>query len=184
MRTFHSEHNYQEVSTPTILSDELWRRSGHYAHYKNNMYFTCVDDQSYAIKPMNCPGSILIFKNRPRSYRELPLKLAEFGYVHRHELSGVLAGLFRVRAFTIDDSHTYCTLEQIEAQIKTILDITFTVLKRFEFKEISLALSTRPEKAMGSDEAWNKATQALENALKAYGHPYKLQARGRGILWS
>lgn len=134
MRLLHKEYGYEEVSTPTLLSDELWRRSGHYAHYKDNMYFTCVDEQSYAIKPMNCPGSILIYNNRPRSYRELPLKLAEFGHVHRHELSGVLHGLLRVRAFTQDDAHIYCTLEQIEEQIRTILDISFRVLKNVTLK--------------------------------------------------
>lgn len=182
MRKLHETHNYQEIETPTVLSDELWRRSGHYAHYKDNMYFTFVDDNSYAIKPMNCPGSILIYKSRPRSYRELPLKLAEFGHVHRHELSGVLHGLMRVRAFTIDDSHTYCTLDQIEDQIKNALDIAFTVLSKFEFKDISLALSTRPEKSMGSDESWNKAIQALHNALKAYGRPYKVQ-EGEGAFY-
>lgn len=182
MRKLHSEHNYQEVETPTLLSDELWRRSGHYAHYKDNMYFTFVDDQSYAIRPMNCPGSILIYKTRPRSYRELPLKLAEFGHVHRHELSGVLHGLLRVRAFTIDDTHIYCTLEQIEEQIRTILNIAFTVLKRFGFEDIHLGLSTRPENAMGSQEVWNKAEQALHNALKAYGHPYKIQ-EGEGAFY-
>ena len=182
MRKLHSEHNYQEVATPTLLSDELWRISGHYAHYKDKMYFTLVDDHSYAIKPMNCPGSILIYKNRPRSYRELPLKLAEFGHVHRHELSGVLHGLLRVRAFTIDDAHMYCTLDQIEEQIRTTLDIAFTVLNKFEFKDINLAISTRPENAMGTDEAWEKATQALHNALKAYGHPYKVQ-EGEGAFY-
>ncbi len=182
MRNLHREHDYQEVSTPTLLSDELWRRSGHYAHYKDNMYFTFVDDQSYAIKPMNCPGSILIYNNRPRSYRELPLKLAEFGHVHRHELSGVLHGLLRVRAFTQDDAHIYCTLDQIEEQIRTMLDIAFTVLKKCDFKDINLAFSTKPENAMGSDEVWNTATQALHNAFKAYGHPYKVK-EGEGAFY-
>lgn len=182
MRLLHREYGYEEVSTPTLLSDELWRRSGHYAHYKDNMYFTCVDDQSYAIKPMNCPGSILIYNNRPRSYRELPLKLAEFGHVHRHELSGVLHGLLRVRAFTQDDAHIYCTLDQIEEQIRTILDISFRVLKKCDFKDIGLALSTKPENAMGSDEVWNTATQALHNALQAYGHPYKVK-EGEGAFY-
>ena len=175
MRKLHTEYNYQEVSTPTLLSDELWRRSGHYAHYKDNMYFTQVDDTSYAIKPMNCPGSILIYSNRPRSYRELPLKLAEFGHVHRHELSGVLTGLLRVRAFTQDDAHIYCTVDQIEQEIGTVLNITFKVLKKCEFKNIKLAISTKPEKAMGSDEVWNRAIQALHNALTAYGHPYTVK---------
>jgi threonyl-tRNA synthetase len=182
MRKLHDEFNYQEIFTPTILSDELWRRSGHYAHYKDKMYFTFVDDQSYAIKPMNCPGSILVYGNRPRSYRELPLKLAEFGHVHRHELSGVLHGLLRVRAFTIDDSHTYCMLDQVEHEIKTLLDIAFRVLKKCEFTQIELGLSTRPEDSMGSDEVWNRATSALENALKAYGHPYTIN-EGEGAFY-
>ena len=141
-----------------------------------------VDDHNYAIKPMNCPGAILIYKNRPRSYRELPLKLAEFGHVHRHELSGVLTGLLRVRAFTQDDAHIYCTLDQIEAEIRTVLDIAFRVLKKCEFTDIKLALSTKPAKAMGSDEVWEKATNALHNALKAYGHPYAVQ-EGEGAFY-
>lgn len=182
MRKLHNEHNYQEVSTPTVLSDELWRRSGHYAHYKDNMYFTFVDDTSYAIKPMNCPGSILIYQNRPRSYRELPLKLAEFGHVHRHELSGVLTGLLRVRAFTQDDAHIYCTVDQIEAEVGTILDVAFTVLKKCEFKDIKLALTTKPEKAMGSEEGWSKAIQALHNALTTYGHPFTVK-EGEGAFY-
>ncbi len=182
MRQMHNEYNYQEISTPTMLSTELWRRSGHYAHYKDNMYFCLIDDHSYAIKPMNCPGAFLIYKNRPRSYRELPLKLAEFGHVHRHELSGVLHGLFRVRAFTIDDAHIFCTLDQIEQQVHTILAMAFRVLKRCEFTEIKLGFSTKPENAMGSDEVWNKALKALEDALKKYGHPYVLQ-EGEGAFY-
>lgn len=182
MRSLHRAHNYQEIETPTIMSDELWRVSGHYAHYKDKMYFTQVDDQMYALKPMNCPGAILIFKNRPRSYRELPLKLAEFGHVHRHELSGVLHGLLRVRAFTIDDTHIFCTLEQIETEIKAILDIAFTVLKKFNFQDISLAVATRPESSMGSNESWDKATKALENALTAFGQPFKI-SEGEGAFY-
>ena len=131
---------------------------------------------------MNCPGSILIYKNRPRSYRELPLKLAEFGYVHRHELSGVLHGLLRVRAFTIDDAHIYCTLDQIEGEIRAGLNMAFTVFKKFEFKDINLAFATRPEQSMGTDEGWQKATQALENALKSYGHPFKIN-EGEGAFY-
>lgn len=182
MRKLHQEHNYQEVSTPTLLSDELWKRSGHYAHYKANMYFTFVDEQSYAIKPMNCPGSFLIYKNRPRSYRELPLKLAEFGHVHRHELSGVLHGLMRVRAFTQDDAHIYCTLDQVQQEIHTIMNIAFAVLKKCEFSEIKLALSTKPEKAMGSDEVWSTATAALKSSLDALGHPYSIK-EGEGAFY-
>jgi threonyl-tRNA synthetase len=182
MRQLHNEYQYQEVSTPTLLSDELWRRSGHYAHYKDNMYFTCVDEQSYAIKPMNCPGAILIYNNRPRSYRELPLKLAEFGHVHRHELSGVLHGLLRVRAFTQDDAHIFCTFEHIEQEVLTILRIAFKVLQKCEFTSIDLALSTKPEKAMGSDEVWDNAVKALKRALDAFGQPYSIK-EGEGAFY-
>lgn len=182
MRKLHNKHNYQEIQTPILLSDELWRTSGHYAHYKDHMYFTLIDDSSYAIKPMNCPGSILVYKHRPRSYRELPLKLAEFGYVHRHELSGVLHGLFRVRSFTIDDAHIYCSIDQVEQQIKTILDMAFTVLEKCAFTDITLAISTRPEKAMGSDEVWKQAIEALENALKSYNRPYIVK-EGEGAFY-
>ena len=182
MRKLHQEYNYQEIATPTMLSDELWRRSGHYEHYKENMYFTCVDDKSYAIKPMNCPGSLLIYKNRPRSYRELPLKLAEFGHVHRHELSGVLSGLLRVRAFTQDDAHIYCTLEQVEQEIQTILALAFRVLNKCEFADVELAISTKPAKALGDDALWQRATQALENALNASGYTYRV-AEGEGAFY-
>ena len=133
MRKLQEAQDYQEISTPTMLSDELWRRSGHYAHYRDKMYFSCIDEQSYAIKPMNCPGAILSYATRPRSYRELPLKLSEFGHVHRHELSGVLHGLMRVRAFTQDDAHIFCTIDQIEQEITTILNMMFVMLKKFGF---------------------------------------------------
>ena len=182
MRKLHQEYNYQEIATPTMLSDELWRRSGHYEHYKENMYFTCVDDKSYAIKPMNCPGSLLIYKQRPRSYRELPLKLAEFGHVHRHELSGVLSGLLRVRAFTQDDAHIYCTLEQVEQEIRTIIALAFKVLTKCEFTDVELAISTKPAKALGDQILWERATQALKNALDASGHSYTL-AEGEGAFY-
>ncbi len=182
MRKLHAENEYQEVSTPMILSDALWKRSGHYAHYKDNMYFTCVDDHNYAIKPMNCPGSILIYNHRPRSYRELPLKLAEFGHVHRHELSGVLHGLLRVRAFTQDDAHIYCTVDQIEQEVRTILDIAFTMLKKCEFTQVDLALATKPENAMGSDELWEKAIDSLKVVLDGYGQSYTIK-EGEGAFY-
>lgn len=182
MRKIQRDYNYQEISTPTMLNDKLWHRSGHYAHYKDNMYFSCIDNTSFAIKPMNCPGSALVFNNRPRSYRELPLKLAEYGLVHRHELSGVLHGLFRVRSFTQDDSHIYCMADQIENEIVIILNNINKVLTKFEFTSIEIALSTRPEKSMGSDEIWNKATQALINALDKLGKKYKIQ-EGDGAFY-
>lgn len=182
MRELHRVYNYSEVSTPTMLNDDLWKRSGHYDFYKENMYFTCVDDESYAIKPMNCPGAFLIYKTRPRSYRELPLKLAEFGHVHRHELSGVLHGLMRVRAFTQDDAHIFCTVAQIEDEIKTILKITQKVLERCGFKDVKLALSTKPKKALGSDELWNKAIVSLKKALDDFGQEYEIK-EGEGAFY-
>lgn len=182
MRQLHKEYDYKEVATPTVLNADLWKRSGHYAHYKENMYFTEIDETQYAIKPMNCPGAFLIFGHRPRSYRELPLKLAEFGHVHRYELSGVLHGLLRVRAFTIDDTHIFCMLDQVEQEILKILEIAFRVLKKCDFQSINLALSTRPAKSMGSDLEWNKATKALEDALKKFGQPYTVQ-EGEGAFY-
>lgn len=172
MRETLKKAEYQEIETPMMLSDELWRRSGHYDHYKENMYFSTIDEKSYAVKPMNCPGSILIYKERPRSYRELPLRLHEFGKVHRHELSGVLHGLFRVRSFTIDDTHIYCTLEQIEKEIKTNISILMNTMKKLGFKSIQVYLSTKPEKAMGDDVVWEKATEGLKNALAFAGVKY------------
>lgn len=182
MRKLQRNANYTEVSTPTMLSDELWHRSGHYAHYKDNMYFTEIDDKAFAIKPMNCPGAILIYKNRPRSYRELPLKLSEYGKVHRHELSGVLNGLLRVRAFTQDDAHIFCTPDQIEDQIIQVIDIAFKIFKMFGFEDVKVAVSTRPEKAMGSQELWDKATTALKNALDKKGIKYTVQ-EGDGAFY-
>lgn len=182
MRTLQKDHNYQEISTPQMLSDQLWRKSGHYAHYKDKMYFCMVDDQSYAIKPMNCPGSILIYQNRPRSYRELPLKLAEYGHVFRHELSGVLHGLMRVRAFTQDDAHIYCMPDQIEQEVIEIIQMTYSMLNKFGFHDIDVTISTKPEQAMGSDELWQKATDALKNALDLQKIPYTI-SNGEGAFY-
>lgn len=174
MRNLLDEYGYHEISTPTMLSDELWRRSGHYAHYKDNMYFSEIDERSFAIKPMNCPGSILVYKERPHSYRELPLRLAEFGLVHRHELSGVLQGLLRVRAFTQDDAHIYCMPEQIEAEVLKMIQMAYATYKKYGFDKIEVGLSTRPAKAMGSEELWDKATQALKDALEKVGLNYTI----------
>lgn len=182
LRKIQRAHNYQEVSTPIVLNEELWHKSGHYKHYKDNMYFCKIDDANYAIKPMNCPGSALVFKTRPRSYRELPLKLAEYGLVHRHELSGVLHGLFRVRSFTQDDAHIYCMVDQVETEVLSIIENTNQVLKKFDFHNIEIALSTKPAKAMGSDELWIKATDALKNALSRAGAAYKIQ-EGEGAFY-
>jgi threonyl-tRNA synthetase len=174
LRQRQTELGYKEIATPIMLSDELWKRSGHYAHYKDNMYFCTIDEREYAIKPMNCPGSFLIFGERPHSYRELPLKLAEFGTVHRHELSGVLHGLMRVRAFTQDDTHIFCTFEQLEEQIIEVINLTHEVYTRFGFK-INVGLSTRPANAMGSETAWDQAIDALKKSLVAAGIAYVLQ---------
>lgn len=178
MRGLQRRANYQEICTPTMLNDTLWRRSGHYEHYRENMYFSEIDEQSYAIKPMNCPGAILVYKTRPRSYRELPLKLSEFGHVHRHELSGVLHGLLRVRAFTQDDAHLFCTVDQIESQIVVCLGIIREMLAKFGFTKVSFALATRPASALGNDELWEKATLALKNSLKTLALPHVIEEGG------
>ncbi len=182
MRKLQQDNNYQEISTPLMLSDQLWKRSGHYAHYKDKMYFCMVDDQAYAVKPMNCPGSILVYQTRPRSYRELPLKLAEYGHVFRHELSGVLHGLMRVRAFTQDDAHIYCMPDQIEHEVSTIIKMTYTMLKKFGFEQIDVAIATKPEKAIGSDVLWQKGTDALKNALDNAGISYHIN-EGEGAFY-
>ncbi|HSC24793.1 MAG TPA: threonine--tRNA ligase [Candidatus Babeliales bacterium] len=174
--------HYQEISTPVMLSDELWQRSGHYQHYKDNMYFCNIDERSYAIKPMNCPGAILVYKERPHSYRELPMRLAEFGLVHRHELSGVLSGLFRVRAFTQDDAHIFCTKNQIEQEVTDFIRLTDEVLKPFNFGNIIIGVSTKPVKAMGSDELWDVAIKALKNALETAGKTYTIY-EGEGAFY-
>ncbi len=156
---------YDEIRTPTILSEDLWHKSGHWDHYKENMYFTEVDDQGFAVKPMNCPGACLVFRSRRRSYRDLPLRLAEFGHVHRHELSGVLHGLFRVRAFTQDDAHVFCRVDQVQDEVRAILDLTDRFYARFGFDDVRLKLSTRPEKAAGTTEMWEAGEAALRQAL-------------------
>ena len=156
---------YDEIRTPTILSEDLWHKSGHWDHYKENMYFTEVEGQRFAIKPMNCPGACLVFRSRRRSYRELPLRLAEFGHVHRNELSGVLHGLFRVRAFTQDDAHVFCRIDQVRDEVQAILDLTDRFYARFGFDDVALKLATRPEKASGTQEMWDTAEAALRDAL-------------------
>ncbi len=173
---------YQEIATPIMLSDELWRQSGHYDHYKDNMYFCSIEDRMYAVKPMNCPGAILIYKERPHSFRELPLKLFEFGLVHRYELSGVLHGLFRTRSFTIDDGHIFCTTDQIEDEVLNAINITYKVLQKFDFTDIKVGLSTKPQNAMGSSALWEKAIQALHNALKKAGIAYEVY-EGEGAFY-
>ena len=175
---------YGEVKTPTILSDELWRTSGHYDHFRDDMYFLDIDERSYAVKPMNCPGCCLIYGTRPRSYKQLPLRLAEFGGVHRNELSGVLHGLLRVRAFTQDDAHVYCTEEQLEAEIGDMIDMTRKIYEIVGLGEPRTRLATRPESAMGDPEMWARAEKALGNALDAHGFEGKwIEAPGEGAFY-
>lgn len=158
---------YGEIRTPTMLSSALWTVSGHNEHYRDNMYFSEVDDQEFAVKPMNCPGACLVYQSRRHSYRDLPLRYAEFGHVHRHELSGALHGLFRVRAFTQDDAHVFCRLDQVYDEVNAILELTDRFYGRFGFHHVELMLSTRPEKATGSVETWDRAEEALRQALGA-----------------
>ena len=164
---------YKEVMTPLILSKHLWEQSGHWDHYKENMYFTEVEGKEFAVKPMNCPGAVLIFKEKLYSYRDLPIRLAEFGIDHRHELSGVLSGLFRVRAFTQDDAHIFCTEDQIQQEVTQLIELVDFVYKTFNFP-YHIELSTRPEKFAGRIENWDKAEKALEAALKSKKISYKL----------
>jgi len=165
MRQMNRKYGYKEVRTPIILNEELWHRSGHWDNYKENMYFTKIDNVDYAVKPMNCPGGCLLYKTTRHSYRELPLRMAEFGMVHRHEASGVMHGLFRVRQFTQDDAHIYCMPSQIESEIVGVIDLIFETYKAFGFTDFAIELSTKPEKHIGSDEIWEIATNALKAAL-------------------
>ncbi len=173
-RKVHKAAGYVEVKTPIVLQENLWHQSGHYDHYREAMYFTKIDKQGYALKPMNCPGGILIYKSKSHSYRELPLRIAELGIVHRHELAGVLHGLFRVRSFTQDDAHIYCTEEQIEEEIVSIVKLELETYYKFGFKDFHVELSTRPISSIGTDEMWEKAETTLENALKKEKINYKL----------
>ncbi|EGD50470.1 threonine--tRNA ligase [Thermoanaerobacter thermohydrosulfuricus] len=180
-RKEHIKHGYQEIKTPIILNEELWRRSGHWDHYKENMYFTEIDGETYAIKPMNCPGAMLVYKSTMHSYRDLPLRLCELGLVHRHELSGVLHGLMRVRSFTQDDAHLFMTPEQVEDEILGVINLVDYFYKIFGF-EYFVELSTRPENSMGSDEDWELATNALISALNRVNLPYKVN-EGDGAFY-
>ena len=170
-REIHYRDGYQEVSTPIILSRKLWENSGHWDHYKDNMYTTVIDEEDYAVKPMNCPGGMLVYKNQPHSYRDLPLKVGELGLVHRHEKSGQLHGLMRVRCFTQDDAHIFMRDDQIEDQIKGVTKLIDEVYSQFGFKYF-VELSTRPEDSMGSDEDWEMATNGLRKALEDMGLDY------------
>ena len=170
-RQIHAREGYVEVSTPIMLNRTLWETSGHWSHYRDNMYTTKVDEEDFAIKPMNCPGGILVYKNEPHSYKDLPIRMGELGMVHRHEKSGQLHGLFRVRCFTQDDAHIFMTREQIKDEIKGIVRLINEVYTLFGFK-YHVELSTRPENSMGSDEDWNTATEALQSALDDMGFNY------------
>jgi len=170
-REVHRRYGYQEIQTPMIMNRQLWETSGHWDHYKENMYFTKIDGEDYAIKPMNCPGGMLVYKSQPHSYRELPLRMGELGLVHRHELSGALHGLFRVRNFTQDDAHIFMMPSQIEEEIQKVIDLFDEVYKTFGL-EYHAELSTRPENSMGSDEVWETATNGLRNALEHRGLKY------------
>ena len=170
-RQIHKKAGYVEVSTPIILNRSLWETSGHWDHYKNNMYTTIIDGEDYAIKPMNCPGGVLVYASEPRSYRDLPLRVGELGLVHRHEKSGQLHGLMRVRCFTQDDAHIFMTPDQIKDEIKGVVALINEVYSLFGF-EYHVELSTRPEDSMGSDEDWEMATEGLRSALDEIGLPY------------
>jgi len=183
MREQMIKRDYEINMTPMILNKSLWLQSGHWDHYKDNMYFTKIDsdEENYAVKPMNCPGNILIYKEHMHSYKELPIRAGEFGLVHRHELSGVLSGLFRVRCFTQDDAHVFCTRDQIEDEINNLMELIDFVYKTFGF-EYKILLSTRPEKALGFDDLWNLAEDALKNVLKNNGADYTLN-EGDGAFY-
>jgi threonyl-tRNA synthetase len=172
-RKFHFEFGYDEIKTPIILTQDLWVRSGHWDHYRDNMYFTSIDGEPYAIKPMNCPGCILVYRSHHRSYRDLPVRMFELGQVHRHELSGALHGLMRVRSFTQDDAHIFMTPGQIKEEIKNVIKLFDRLYSVYGLK-YSVELSTKPEKAMGDDAVWELATQALRDAMEEYGLNYKV----------
>ncbi|SEO77702.1 threonine--tRNA ligase [Propionispora vibrioides] len=172
-RKLHVKYGYQEIKTPIILSQKLWQQSGHWDHYRDNMYFTQIDDEGYAVKPMNCPGGILVYRTQHHSYRDLPLRTAELGLVHRHELSGALHGLMRVRSFTQDDAHIFMLPSQIKTEIKGVIDLFNQVYSTFGLS-YHAELSTKPEKAMGDDAIWEVATKALQEALEECGMDYKI----------
>ncbi|MBW7475368.1 threonine--tRNA ligase [Paenibacillus oenotherae] len=180
-RELQRERNYDEVRTPLMMNNRLWEQSGHWDHYKDNMYFTNVDETKFALKPMNCPGHMLIFKNSLRSYRELPIRLAEFGQVHRHEPSGALNGMMRVRTFCQDDAHLFVLPEQIEEEISGVIGWIDYIYQVFGF-EYRIELSTRPEDSMGSEELWNKAEQSLQNVLDKRGIEYRIN-EGDGAFY-
>ena len=180
-RKMHTREGYEEISTPILLNRQLWETSGHWDHYRENMYTTVIDDMDFAVKPMNCPGGMLVYKMEPRSYKELPLRLGELGLVHRHEKSGQLHGLMRVRCFTQDDAHIFMTREQIPDEIAGVVHLINQVYSKFGF-DYFVELSTRPADSMGSDEDWEDATNGLKTALEKLGMPYIVNA-GAGAFY-
>lgn len=182
IRNENEKRGYVEIKTPAILNEELWHRSGHWDNYKENMYFTEIDETKFAIKPMNCPGGLIVYNSNIHSYRDLPLRVAELGFVHRHELSGALHGLFRVRAFTQDDAHIFCTEEQFPEEIINTIEYYLSVYKDFGFKDFEIFVSTRPKKSIGTDEAWELATNSLINALDKLNISYKIN-EGDGAFY-
>ncbi len=181
-RQEHIKAGYEEIQTPVILSNHLWKTSGHWDHYKENMYFVKIDENDFAVKPMNCPGAILIYKSNHHSYREFPLKYAEIGLVHRHEKSGVLHGLFRVRNFTQDDAHIFCTEDQLGEEILKIINLIDKMYKVFGFENYHIELSTRPSDRIGSEEIWDRAESELKNAIESRAIAYKIN-EGDGAFY-
>ncbi|MBO67822.1 MAG: threonine--tRNA ligase, partial [Acidiferrobacteraceae bacterium] len=176
------EHSYQEVQTPQIMHRSLWEKSGHWEKFREHMFTTSIDDRDYAIKPMNCPGHVQIFNQGLKSYRDLPLRIAEFGLVHRNEPSGTLHGLMRARRFTQDDAHVFCTVDQLQEEVATLIDLTYKMYNDFGFEDIEVALSTRPKKRVGDDSLWDVAENALAIALESKNIPYAVQ-EGEGAFY-
>ena len=182
VRNLLAEYDYQEVHTPQMLDRSLWERSGHWDKFRDNMFTTHVDDRDYAIKPMNCPGHVQLFNQGLRSYRDLPIRIAEFGIVHRNEPSGTLHGLLRARRFTQDDAHVFCTEDQLQAEVSTLIELTYRMYKDFGFEDIEVALSTRPKQRVGEDALWDRAEDALARALEEKGIEYVVQP-GEGAFY-
>jgi threonyl-tRNA synthetase len=182
MREKLAEYGYEEVETPQVLDRSLWERSGHWDKFAGGMFTTKLDEQDYAIKPMNCPGHIQLYNHGLKSYRDLPLRLAEFGVVHRFEPSGTLHGLMRARRFTQDDAHIFCTEDQLQAEVATLIDMVFETYRDFGFDQVALALSLRPDQRVGSDDLWDKGEAALEKSLRDKGLEFKVQP-GEGAFY-
>ena len=182
MRRIYRTYGYEEVITPQVLDSDLWKTSGHYEHYKENMYFSQIDEREYAVKPMNCPCHMLMFKHYKYSYRDLPLRYADFGRLHRYEKHGAVAGLTRVRTFCQDDAHIFLALEDIQKEIQRLLEMFFICYEHFGFKDMKINLSTRPEQKAGDEHSWDQAEAALLRVLEEGSHPYQLQP-GEGAFY-